>query len=119
MARGSDAARLAEPLQTVAADQAVEQLVRLVSQLKAAGIVVGLPRGLDGQDTSQTRYARDWAQRAKAQIELPFYWQDEALTSQKAESLSPQAKSPGSDAEAAAIILQDFLDTPESEWVRC
>lgn len=110
IARGASLAKIAQPLKSVAANDALAEIESLSIQNQVAGIVVGLPRGLDGNETPQTKAVRGWVQTAKSQIKLPFYWQDEALTSQKAESLKLKA-SPGSDAEAAAIILQDFLDT--------
>ncbi|MBX4188610.1 Holliday junction resolvase RuvX [Candidatus Saccharibacteria bacterium] len=116
IARGSDVARLAEPLKTVPADIAFKELGNLIDSLKPAGVVVGLPRGLDGQETDQTRLVREWVKKAKTAIALPFYWQDEALTTHSAESLPGEA---GIDAKAAAVILQDFLDSPETERVRC
>ena len=116
LARGSDVARLAEPLKTVSAAQAINWLAEIAATRKVDGIVVGLPRGLDGQDTSQTNLVRDWAKQAAASIKLPFYWQDEALTTQAAQTHNSKE---GVDAAAAAVILQDFLDTPEAERVRC
>ncbi|HET7827267.1 MAG TPA: Holliday junction resolvase RuvX [Candidatus Saccharimonadales bacterium] len=115
LARGSLLARLAEPLKTVPADQALAEIEGLVPVNQAVGIVVGLPRSLQGQETAQTKAVRQWVDNAKSQIKLPFYWQDEALTSSAA--ASRQAKD--IDAAAAAAILQDFLDTPEAERVRC
>src|SRR5206468_289609 len=77
IARGSSLARIAEPLKTVSAQEAIVELKKLETQID--GIVVGLPRGLDGQETAQTKMVRQWAHQAKAQINTPFYWQDEAL----------------------------------------
>jgi putative Holliday junction resolvase len=112
LARGSTIAKLAEPLKTVPAIKAIEEIRKLNPDL----IVIGLPRSLDGNETGQTAYVRDWVRAAKQTIDKPFFWQDEALTSKAADSSDSQA---GRDAAAAAILLQDFLDTPESEWVRC
>jgi len=118
IARGSTAARLAEPIKTVPAAQALAELKKLIVQNTAAGLVVGLPRSLDGTETAQTAAVRDWAKAAKAELQLPFYWQDEALTSVSAQA-HPLAGNEAKDldAEAAAIILQDFLDTTESDRV--
>jgi putative Holliday junction resolvase len=117
IARGSSVARIAQPLKTVPAAQALDELENLVKTHSASGIVVGLPRSLDGRETEQTKIVRDWAAQAKARLSLPFYWQDEALTSQQVESQKSKVKSVGTDAEAAAVILQDFLDSPESDRV--
>ena len=112
LARASTAARLAEPLKTVATAEILKNLEEIIGSEDIAAIVVGLPRGLDGQETDQTRWVRDW--RGKAKDALPgirFYWQDEALTSKLASSQN--AKNVTEDALAASIILQDFLDSNE------
>jgi len=79
-------------------------------------IVVGLPRSLDGSDTPQTlavrRFCDDVLWR-KLRIEPVF--QDEAGTSSLAEDRLKEAGKPYTkadiDAEAAALILQDYLDS--------
>ncbi len=114
IARGSALAKIAQPLKTVSAKEALDELLVLVSESNANGIVVGLPRGLDGQETPQTREVRRWVQQAKAMIGLPFFWQDEALTSKKAERLKLKADE---HSLAASIILQDFLDSVEDDRV--
>jgi putative Holliday junction resolvase len=103
---------LAEPLSTVPSAKAIEEIKKLDPDL----IVVGLPRSLDGNETDQTAFVRRWADSAKQVINKPFFWQDEALTSRAADSTDSKA---GQDAVAASVLLQDFLDTPESDWVRC
>lgn len=107
IARGNSVAKLAEPLKTVAAAEALRILEDLVKSNAVSAIVVGLPRNLDGNDTPQTKAVRRWTNQLKSQINRPLYWQDEALTSQAG----------ADDAQAAAIILQDFLDGPESDRV--
>lgn len=117
LARGSSAARLAQPVKTVTASEAMDELKALAEELQATGIVVGLPRSLQGKDTSQTEYVRQWIAGAKNRIKLPFYTQDEALTSKIAERNG--SREGAIDAQAAALILQDFLDTPEEERLSC
>jgi len=121
VARGSGRARLAEPLHSIPSEKAAEMITGLAGRNQAVAIVIGLPRGLDGQETSQTRAVRQWAEQAKKITGLPCYWQDEALTSQAADKLQKSKfKSQATDehALAAAIILQDFLDTPVKDRVR-
>ncbi|MGH7156663.1 MAG: Holliday junction resolvase RuvX [Candidatus Saccharimonadales bacterium] len=112
IARGSSAARIAQPLKTVEAKEAIDELRKLLADNKVAAIVAGLPRSLEGNETEQTRYVRDWVKSAKDQIKLPFYWQDEALTTKLTEDQGQP-----SDATAAAMILQDFLDSAEDDRV--
>jgi putative Holliday junction resolvase len=120
IARGNSAARLAEPLKTVAATDAAPELLALAMSNSASAIVVGLPRGLEGSDTAQTKTVRQWADQLKVQINLPLYWQDEALTSQAADKIqNSKSKAQNIDEHslAAAIILQDFLDGAENDRV--
>lgn len=119
IARGGSLAKIAEPLKTVAAEVALAELTVLSKASSAAAIVVGLPRNLDGNETQQTQAVRAWTKTAQAKLNLPFYWQDEALTTQQAESGKRRDGGGEPDAQAAAIILQDFLDTPKEERVRC
>lgn len=114
LARGSDLARLAEPVKVIPAAEALKALEDLISDNNTDAIVIGLPRNLNGEDTQQTRYVRAWVKQIMPLLNLPFYWQDEALTTQDAAQSGP-----GSDAQAASVILQDFLDTPKGERVRC
>lgn len=114
-ARGSDAARLAEALDSAATAQAIAKLSELIDEHDASAVVVGLPRNLSGEDTAQTQWVRQWVERAKTEIERPFYVQDEALTSKLAEAKASSGKNPHDEHSlAAAIIMQDFLDTPEA-----
>lgn len=117
IARGNTLARIAEPLKTVASTDATDQIKQLAKLHASQAVVVGLPRNLDGDETDQTRAVRQWAKQAQPVINLPFFWQDEALTSQVAEGIKSKTEDAGSDARAAAIILQDFLDAPEDDRV--
>ena len=121
IARASIEARLAEPLKTVKTNEAIEELHKIVKENPIGMIVAGLPRNLSGEDTQQTRWVRDWVAKAKAELELPFYWQDEALTTHEVTAKVQRSKfkdqSYGVDAEAAAIILEDFLITDKNDRV--
>jgi putative Holliday junction resolvase len=109
VARGNRVAKLATPLAVIKVDgRELTQIKRLAEQERAAGLVVGLPRGLDGQETAQTKATRDFAERL-AELGLPLFWQDEAATSVQAEAEGRHDKL-GSDARAAALILQDWLN---------
>ena len=115
IARASSVARLAEPLMSVPAEEAVDKLLKYVKDNRVEAIAVGLPRGLQGQDTAQTGIIRNWVSAAKERLATPLYWQDEALTSVHASMKNSGLKNKDDEhALAAAIILQDFLDTPEA-----
>lgn len=121
VARASTYAKLAEPLTTLKAKDIYQELGKIVSEYKVDALVVGLPRNSKGEDTGQTSWVRDWVDKAKKRIDKPFYWQDEELTTKLAEArqLSDKKNIHSADALAAAIILQNFLDTPETERALC
>ncbi len=101
VARASTVVRLAEPLKTIKTGEAETEIKKMIDDYDAVAVVVGLPRNLDGHDTHQTKWSRQWAEQLKSQLKLPVYLIDEALTSQDADH-----------SEAAARILQDWLDQP-------
>ncbi len=90
-----------------------DRLVQICHDNDIAEIVVGLPRGLDGQDTEQTNRTREFVSELKNRLNLPVVLQDEALTSHKAkENLSASGKSYDKsdiDGLAASYILDDYL----------
>jgi len=112
LAIADDQANIARPYKTVAAGE-LEAVIASEGPFDA--VVVGLPRALSGGDTAQTlavRRAADDLLWRKLHIEPVF--QDEAGTSGVAEDRLRQAGKPydkaAVDAEAASIILQDYLD---------
>jgi putative transcription antitermination factor YqgF len=121
VARASMYARLSEPLTTLKTKDIYQQLQTIIDAHKTDAIVVGLPRTQGGKDTDQSVWTRSWVDEAKKRINKPFYWQDESLTTKLAEvrQMSDKKNVHSVDALAAAIILQDFLDTPETERVLC
>ena len=92
----------------------IPQITSLVKQEQADTIVVGLPRGLDGQVTDQTVAVQEFI--AKLQAEgLSVQTIDEAGTSVEAEKLLAQKDRPrwpheSVDALAAMILLNDYFD---------
>jgi putative Holliday junction resolvase len=82
-----------------------------------ASIVVGLPRRLDGTPNDMTRRVEQFARQLEARTALPVTLQDERLSSREAESRLAlrekdwRVRKQRLDAAAAAIILQDYLDS--------
>lgn len=76
-------------------------------------IVFGLPRNMDGDETNQTRLAREAAGDLSDRLQVEIDFVDEFDTSNIARARlldSGKAfKQEEIDAEAAAIILDDFL----------
>jgi putative holliday junction resolvase len=119
VAVASLASRLPQPLKTIPHNDGVmEALSALCQEQNAVAIVVGLPRGLDGQHTAQTLAVELFASDLEKQLDIPLYWQDEAVTSAQAEAELLARKKPYSkgdiDALAATYILEDFMQDPAS-----
>jgi putative Holliday junction resolvase len=114
VAVASASVRLARPLVTLNHDETVfERIKGLCIEHNISELVCGLPRGLDGQETSQTAYARGFASKLPSLVGLPVYLIDEALTSKQAkEELNNRGKpykKGDVDALAATYILEDYL----------
>lgn len=90
-------------------EQLIENISDLCSTSKVTKILLGLPRGLDGQETAQTQISRDFATQLES-LNIPIELRDEAGTSQLAkERLGKNPTKEAIDAEAAAIILEEYL----------
>jgi putative holliday junction resolvase len=91
-----------------------DHLQELVKEKTINQIVIGLPRSLNGEETDQTKYVRNFASLVKQKTSVNIVFQDEALSSKIAEeSLQNAGKNPKSadvDSLAAMTILQDFLN---------
>jgi putative Holliday junction resolvase len=107
-------ARLAHPLKTLhRSKDSFEQIQALVDEHGARTVVVGLPRGLSGQTTAQTRSVEEFKAELQRVLTVPAHWQDEAVTSAQAEeelrSRGKPYKKEDIDALAATYILEDYL----------
>lgn len=108
-------ARLPQPLVTLSNDDSFfPALERIVSDEVASALVVGYPRGMQGQHTAQTQVIEDFCEELRSRIDLPIHFQDEAVTSRQAEAeLQARGKDYSKadiDALAATYILDDFLN---------
>lgn len=80
-------------------------------------VVVGWPRRLDGSPTDQTPIVQAFATALKSRLDIPVILQDERLSSHEAESRLARREADWRkrkaklDAAAAAVILQDYLDS--------
>jgi len=121
VAEANSIARIAHPLTTLAhSESIITDIAELIKKHDATMLVIGLPRGMQGQDTQQTQYVRDFVQKLQITISTPIFWQDEALTSRKAEEELTARKKPYKkgdiDALAATYILDDFLRDYNGAW---
>ena len=117
---------LARPLAVLAAtgldgnavQVAAAEIARLAHEEDGvASIVVGLPRRLDGAPNDMTPRVEQFARQLEARTALPVTLQDERLSSREAESRLAlrekdwRVRKRRLDAAAAAVILQDYLDS--------
>jgi putative holliday junction resolvase len=114
VALASIEARLPGPLTTLKNEGDIAASIKqLVTEHHASALVLGLPRGLDGQHTGQTTVVEAFGQALAPVVGVPLYWQDEAVTSKKAEAELKGRGRPYSkediDALSATYILEDFL----------
>jgi len=94
-------------------DSTIQKIVELVLRNDINIIVVGYPRNQSGEPTQQTKYVENFIdQLAEIDLDTKVVFQDESLTSVQAEQrLGNKIKDKGEiDAEAASIILQDYLE---------
>ena len=96
-------------------DSLIEFFRKLMVEKKIESIVLGLPLGMNGKDTNQTKKVRLFSKSIKI-LGLPVFFQDERLTSISAKkSLIKENIKTGHnkwkiDERAATIFLQQFLD---------
>jgi len=106
--------RIAVPFATVEVDGSeIQAIAEIVLKENADIIVVGYPRNQSGETTAQTKYVESFTERLE-NLEKKIVFQDESLTSVLAEQQLIAHKRPYSkgdiDAQAAAIILQDYVE---------
>lgn len=106
--------RIAVPFDTVEVDGGELQAIAEIAIKEAVDtIVVGYPRNQKGEPTAQTKYVEHFAEQL-SDFDAAVVFQDESLTSVLAEDRLKSYGRPYSkgdiDAQAAAIILQDYVE---------
>jgi putative Holliday junction resolvase len=96
-----------DPIERPATRKGFARVADLVRDRGAERVVVGLPLGLSGADTDQTRETRAWADRLAAAVSVPVELYDERFTSAIA-ARSPSDRT-SEDSRAAAVLLEDWL----------
>jgi putative holliday junction resolvase len=117
VAISDDTGIIATPVQIIDLHRAtLEDVARIAVEFKVDGIVVGLPKGMNGDEGYQARETRAMAAEIEALVSVPVIFWDERLSSFIADqALSARVKSPRErrkqlDAIAAAVTLQSYLD---------
>ncbi|MBI5070343.1 MAG: Holliday junction resolvase RuvX [Deltaproteobacteria bacterium] len=124
LALADDVLRTARALRTLrrAGDGPLfEELRRVAEEYEVTQAVVGLPLHMDGTEGDSARLARGFARKLEEALRLPVAFQDERLSTFEAEGrlraqgLSARDQRAVIDAEAAAVILQGWLDAGAGE----
>ena len=118
LAAGNDNARLARPLRVLvrrSKNEDFEAIARVVQEVGADELLVGLPLNMDGSEGPQAKRTRKYAERLRRRLNMPLRFHDERLTSFMADQILAQKprkkdRRQPNDAIAAAAILQSFLD---------
>lgn len=106
----------AQPLEVVAASEAVARITRLCGELGVDEVIVGLPVTEHGDEGESARMARDLVRRLEEATGLPVRAVDERYTSRMAESVMLEAgvrrrrRRDAVDMLAAAVLLRGYLD---------
>ena len=109
---------IASPYRTlyyVSEKDLIAQLETVVSENDIEILVLGLPMNMKGEDTVQTKKARNFKEILST-LQIPIVFEDERLSSVSAinslilQNVKTGHNKPEIDKTAAAIILQQYLD---------
>ena len=93
-----------------------DQLLEIISTKNCCGVVIGLPKNMDGSEGPRAQSTRAFARNFSAKTQLPITFWDERLSTVAAEKALLEADTTRKrraeviDHVAAAYILQGFLD---------
>lgn len=113
----SDPLRItAQPLEVVAASDAIARIVEICRELGVEEVIVGLPITEKGEEGESARMARELLRELEESTGLPITAVDERYTSRMAESTLIEAgvrrrrRRVTVDKMAAAMLLREYLD---------
>ena len=108
VARIHTVAQIAEPLAPIQMSEAfTSDVKKLVADYKPSAVVVGMPRGLDAQTTTQTLWVQEVYKSLQDSLPVPVFTIDEAGTTKQAQTQATSGQSV--DSVAACIFLEDFV----------
>lgn len=119
LAVSDELALLAHPVTTLANDgSAVTKIREMVHQKKVTGVVVGVPRNMNGTFGPSADKAKKFGEELRKQLpEQRLVFWDERLTTVEAQRLlhsagkNTKSSRPVLDQVAAQILLQGYLDS--------
>jgi putative Holliday junction resolvase len=110
VASGNTVLGRAAPLKSLAAegDARFAAIASLIAEWQPDALIVGVPFHPDGAEHDNTRRARRFARQLHGRFGLPVHEVDERYTT--VDALAAGAED--ADAAAAALILDQYLNTP-------
>ena len=93
-----------------------EKIAALIAERAVRGIVLGLPRNMDGSEGPRAQASRAFARNVEEAFALPVLLWDERWSTQSAEGamiaqdMSRKKRAEAIDSHAAAVILQGAID---------
>lgn len=120
VAVGSSEGRIASPLAVIrrgTVEQDAASLNKLIREYDVEQLVVGLPRNTNNTESEQEKLTRAYVAQLEPALGLPIVYHDErystatAMRHQQARGLDEKRGRATLDANAAAVILQEFLDS--------
>lgn len=97
-------------------DRLILEVVKLVNELNIDGIVLGLPKNMDGSIGYKGELSISFKEKLELKLDIPVYLQDERLSTKSATDMliegnvSRKKRKKVVDSVAATIILQSYLD---------
>lgn len=99
-------------------DKDIAAIKQIIQDKEIGAIIYGLPLQMNGQEGETAAAVRKFADMVAAEIDLPFFFWDERLSSRAVENflikevdMSRAKRKQVLDASAAAYILQGVLDS--------
>ena len=112
------AGRIAFPLsQVIARQDSLEEIEKIIRELEVEKILIGLPKGMSGQETESTVKAQGFIDKIKEKTGIMVETADERLSSVAAgkaltlQGVSEKDQRGVKDNIAAQLMLQQYLDT--------
>jgi putative Holliday junction resolvase len=91
-------------------EAAASEIERFCREEEVGTILVGVPRSPDGEESAIAPRIRSFADKLASVTGLPVVFHEETLTSNEAaRRLRGRRSRAGVDAEAAAVLLEDWL----------
>ncbi|HEY1252803.1 MAG TPA: Holliday junction resolvase RuvX [Thermoanaerobaculia bacterium] len=118
LATSDESGTVATPRRTLlrrSDEDAVDALERFCRDEEIALVLFGIPRSPDGVESAFAERIRSFAAKLTRRTGLPLRFHEETLTSDEAgRRLHGSPARTGLDAMAAAVLLEDYLQSVES-----